>query len=130
VLGALGHMALVIHTLVLLEMPAGPRAEMLALLGRINEGPAAMVTFPLLMSFALGIVLLAVALRRARVLPVWGLVLVVLAFLGASVAAPWMEAVQNGLVTVAYGWVGLQVLRMSNGRWSSREPSAPRTLQQ
>lgn len=35
VLGALGHMALVIHTLVLLEMRAGPRAEMLALLGRI-----------------------------------------------------------------------------------------------
>jgi hypothetical protein len=124
VLGALGHMALVFHTLILLSMPGGDGAEMRALLDRIDQGPAFKVVFPLLLSFGLAVLLLGIAAWRAQVLPWWGLAAVVTAFLLISVPHLWVEAAQNVLVTVAFGWIGLQLLRTSDHDWVALSPRA------
>lgn len=119
VLGALGHAMLVLHTLVVRSMPGGDSAEMRALLERINEGATFKVAFPLLISFGLAILLLGIALRRAGVLPWWGLAAVVTAFLLISVPHLWVEAAQNTLVTIAFGYVGLRLLRMTDREWAA-----------
>lgn len=123
VLGALGHMAYVTYALFVLEMADGDRAQMVALLERMDSGGAAVV-FPLILSFAVALLLLAVALYRAGYMPRWGLVAVIAAVL-IDVAAPGGAVVglaKQLLAGAAFAPVGLQMLRMSNAEWEHPSP--------
>lgn len=70
-MGALGHAALVTFYGFLLEMPAGDRTQMAALLDRVNSGVVLLLVFPLLLCLGVGLILLTAALWRARVAPLW-----------------------------------------------------------
>lgn len=72
VLGALGHAALVGYYAVLSQTPDGDRAQMVALLDRIDSSTiAGLVAVPAIAGFALGVWFLVLALARSRVLPAW-----------------------------------------------------------
>lgn len=124
VLGALGHMALIMHSLFLLQTVGGDAAEMEAFLARLDSSPVVgMVVFPLVLSFGVALLLLAIGLHRAGVMPRWGLIVMIVAFLliftnpdGLS----WIETIQNVLVAASFGWVGVLLLRMSDREWAGR----------
>jgi hypothetical protein len=91
------------------------------------------VFIPAIFGWTIGIILLAIALLRARIAPAWVLVLIILGnvaiFLGAgeSVIA---GALGGLLFLAAFGWLGFKVLRMSDADWEdprrlTRTPAAP-----
>lgn len=127
VLGALGHMGFVTYALVVYEASAaGSPGEMAALLDRLDEG-ASVVLLPLIMSFAISLLLMAIALYRARVVPRWVMLLVIAAFvieLGAPGDVIALSAIKQGLAALAFGYVGVRVLRMSDAAWRRSEPEA------
>jgi len=73
---------------------------------------------PVLLGF-IGLVLLSVALWRARFAPVWIPVVLLAGFVVAFASPPGALyfAVAFGLVLVALGYVGLKILRLSDGEW-------------
>jgi len=124
VLGALGHMGFVTYGVVVYEAAgSGVRGEMVALLDRLDEG-ASVILLPLILSFAVSVLLMGIALYRARVAPRWVMLAVIAAFV-VEIAAPGgsvaVAAVKQGLATVAFGYVGVQVLRMSESAWRRPE---------
>jgi Domain of unknown function (DUF4386) len=122
-LGALGHMAVVCYGLFVAEMAdGGSRSEMVSLLDRLDSGLAAVVV-PLILSFALAVLLMGIALYRARVAPRWVMLAAIAAVvveLGAPGGTLAAALVKQTLVVVAFGAVGVRVLRMSDAQWRSR----------
>lgn len=132
VLGALGHTAITTATLIFLETPrVGDRTAMIALLEHVNNSAAInLVIFPLIVSFGFGMLLLSLALWRARVVRAWVPALVIGAValhFGAPedmVAASVAASVLGG---IAFGYVGLRVLRMSDAAWEHELPGRAST---
>lgn len=126
-LGALGHAALGAISLVLRALAGGDPAQMQAVEARfVEDVPVGVVGLLLLMSFGVGIALLAWAAWRAGIVGVWGPV-VVTAVVVAHVALPGdlppaVPAVLLGLVTAVFGWLGVRVLLLPDAAWES--PSA------
>jgi hypothetical protein len=123
ILGALGHMVVVCYGLFVAEMAdGGSRAEMVSLLDRLDGG-LAVVVVPLILSFALAVLLMGIALYRARVAPRWVMLAAIAAVvveLGAPGGTLAAAVIKQTLVAVAFGAVGVRVLRMSDAQWRSR----------
>lgn len=77
------------------------------------------VFIPAIVGWTLGLILLSVALLRARVAPVWFLVLVILANIAIFVGNEndIVSALGTLLFLIAFGWLGLKVLGMSDADW-------------
>jgi multisubunit Na+/H+ antiporter MnhB subunit len=89
-------------------------------------GSTAMATFVGLfwvVVHILGMVIAAIALRRARVLPLWAAILLGLSqpvHLVAAIIVPsrWLDVLGGwGMTTLICGYVALQVLRTRNEDW-------------
>jgi hypothetical protein len=123
ILGALGHVAVMTYQLALVEMTkAGDREAMVALIDRMDSSPVVgVVVFPMILAFALGLLILAIALWRARFVQGWTALLVVAAValdIGAPDGAPASVSIAKQLLAfAAFAYVGLRVLRMSDAEW-------------
>ena len=120
ILGALGHVGYVTYSIVVYEAArVGARGEMVALLDRLDEG-ASVILLPLILSFAVSVLLLGIALYRARIAPRWVMLAVIAAVvieIGAPGTSIALAAVKQGLGAAAFGYVGVRVLRMSDSAW-------------
>jgi hypothetical protein len=78
------------------------------------------IFIPAIFGWTLGLILLSIALVRARVAPVWFLVLVVLAnvaIFAGNQESVIVAALGSLLFLVAFGSLGLKVLGMSDADW-------------
>ena len=70
------------------------------------------------LSFYVGLVILAIALWRTQMVPLWVageiVAAVLVEFFGPSA---FHTLLFLGLLLIAFGWIGLTVLRMSNAQW-------------
>ena len=120
------------YQLALVEMTkAGDREAMVALIDRMDSSPiVGAIVFPMILSFALGLLILAIALWRARFVQGWAAALVlgaVLLDVGAPDGAPAAVSIAKQLLAfAAFTYVGLRVLRMSDADWE--RPSETRQL--
>ena len=133
IVGALGHVAVMTYQLALVEMTrTGDREAMVALIDRLDSSPVVgVVVFPMILAFALGLLILAIALWRARFVQGWAALLVVAAValdIGAPDGAPAAVSVAKQLlVFAAFAYVGLRMLRMSDSDWDGApEPAVDR----
>lgn len=127
VLGAFGHACAAVYYLILSTMPGGNRDEMIALLERIDESAAGAVVIPLILSFAVSIVLLAFGAWRARAASA----LVPTAIVGAvvlEVVSPVLPdsfaLVKQALVLASFGWLGVRMLSMGDAAWAQPQTEA------
>ena len=98
---------------------ASNRQEAIAISERAGEYPgAAVLGSPVLAGF-LGLLLLCVALWRARFAPAWVPVVLLVGFAFTFVAPPAAVpfTIGFGLMSAALGSVGLKVLGMSDEEW-------------
>lgn len=102
------------------------RTEMVAFAERMYEGPAFIMILAPFIGFYLGLIILAVALWRAKVVPIWiaGLIVVGLLseFAGTDALSPEL---MFALLLVSLGWLGLKVLRMSDAEWAGARTATP-----
>jgi hypothetical protein len=128
ILGALGHMAYVCWALFAAELTdAGSRTQMVAVLDDLDAGLAAVV-MPLIMSFAVAVLLMGIALYRARVAPRWVMLATIAAVvieLGAPTGTLAAALIKQAFLAVAFCAVGVGVLRMSDRQWRSRQTGSP-----
>jgi hypothetical protein len=123
ILGALGHVAVMTYQLVLVEMTRiGDREAMVALIDRLSNSTAVgFVVFPMILAFAFGLLILSIALWRARIVQGWAAALVLVAVIldvGAPDGAPAGVSIAKQLLAfAAFAYVGLRILRMSDDEW-------------
>jgi len=120
-LGALGHMINVTLFLVLLGIPnSTDSAALILAVDRISHHvfPVAM---PLLFLGAIGIFLLALALRRAGIAPTATPILVGLSIVAEFIPFPGItgDVVTWILVLIGFGFVSASIQKMSNLEWGS-----------
>lgn len=126
-LGALGHAVMATLFLVLLGLPQnGHRAEVLLVLDGV-AGRVFPVALPLLVLGGIGVVLLALALRRAGRAPLATPVLVIAGFLSEFVplGGTTGDIVLWTLVGTGLGLAAKRVLNLSDAQWDV--PSAETT---
>ncbi len=126
--GAFFHGAIIGFALV--EVPlvesGGARDQMIEFANQMYDHIAfTMILLPFL-SFFLGWILLAVALRRARAAPLWVVAMIVVAalseFFGSEAMSPEL---MFALFLIGLGYVGLKTLRISGKDWErDRAPEA------
>ena len=83
--------------------------------------PLGFVSIGMLTSFGmiLGLVLLAVAMRRARLAPLWPAIAILVGFgIGFGAHGMARATVAFGILFAAIGFLGVKVLRMSNERFA------------
>jgi hypothetical protein len=110
--------------------PGANRAEMAALLHRYEATMGSSLVFTVGgLSFLVGMLVLAIGLRRARAVPVWvaigivaGSFLNIAGFAGASVG---ILIVSSALLLASLGWVGWRVLSESAGQRDGGFAPAP-----
>jgi hypothetical protein len=121
VLGALAHMGIATVALVALGLPGGDPAQMIAFVDRMNDRPeVGAVVLPLVLSFGLGVALLAWAAWRAGLVGWWGPALVtavVVAHTALPEVSPAVEFAGLTAIAVVFGWLGVQVLRLPDRAW-------------
>lgn len=122
-LGSFFHGAIIGFALV--EVPlvesGGTRDRMIEFANGMYEGAAfTMILFPFL-SFSVGWILLAVALWRAQVVPLWVVATLVAAalseFFGPEAVSPEL---MFALFLIGLGYLGLRILRLSDKEWERR----------
>jgi hypothetical protein len=128
ILGALGHVAIATHNLLITGVSVSAKAEMVAFLDFVEEGGGAIgIVFPLVMSFGAGMVLLAIGAFRARLAPAWALGAVVAAVV-INLAGPGsihaLDVTKQILGATAFVWIGVTILRMSDQRWGGAQTLA------
>lgn len=87
------------------------------------------VFIPAIFGWTIGLILLSIGVVRARVAPVWFLVLIVLgnvAIFAGNQESTIVAAIGGVLFTVAFGSVGLKVLGMSDADWEDPRRLVPR----
>lgn len=121
VLGALGHAAYATFALLLpaIVTSAPSRADAIRTLEGIDSSVGGAVVMLLITAYALSVLLLPVALYRARVVPVW--------VVGLAAAAIALEALPSGTVDLSLAKYALglavataiaaRVLRLSDDQW-------------
>lgn len=121
-LGAFFHGAIIGFALV--EVPlvesGGARGRLVEFANQMYENTAfTMILLPFL-SFFLGWILLAIALWRARAVPLWIAATLMAAplseFFGPEAVSPELML---ALFLIALGYIGLKVLRLSDKEWES-----------
>ena len=102
------------------------RTEMVAFAERMYEGPAFIMILAPFIGFYLGLIFLAVALWRAKVVPIWSAGLIVVGllseFFGSDALSPEL---MFALLLVSLGWLGLKVLRMPDAQWAGASTVTP-----
>lgn len=127
VLGGLGHVAIALFYLFALALPGGDQAQMVSYVERVNSSAVGAVAFPLILCFALGVLVLGWAAWRAGLIGWWGPVAVTAAVLVAEVlpaGIPALQVAANALATVVFGFLGLRVIRMTDTDWDGVRPAA------
>jgi len=103
------------------------RVQLAKFLDKANNSASGLPLFILfIVGIVLGLILLAIAAWRAKLIPIWAAVLILLggllAFAGQSKAG---NIVDNALLLVGSGMLGRAVLSMSDEEWDApREPQA------
>jgi len=123
-LGALGHAALGIIYLIMRSMGDGDAAAMIAFEERFNSDvPVGVVGLTLLLSFGIGIALLAWAAWRAGLIGVWGPVVITAVVVAHSVLPDDLPsavpAIALGSHAVVFGWLGVRPTRLSDAEWET-----------
>lgn len=123
-LGAFGHMAYATWQLMLTQVARAP--DQAALVDFLDRQQAVMtpVVLPLLIAVPVGLLLLAIALRRARLVPQWFLVATIATFaFDVVLNSSSLEDTKLPIVFAwaafagLYGYLGVRVLRMSDVDW-------------
>ena len=130
-LGALGHAALGIIYLIMRSLGGGDAAAMIAFEERFNSDvPVGVVDLTLLLSYGIGIALLAWAAWRAGLIGVWGPVVITAVVVAHSVLPDDLPsavpAIALGSIAVVFGWLGVRTTRLSDAEWEA-DDRAPTT---
>ncbi len=136
VLGGFGHFAIGMFYLVTLALPGGDQNEMISYIERLNNTPAlGAIVFPLILSFALGVVALAWAAWRTGLIGWWGpsgVTAVVILHEALPDSLPSIEIAGLGVLAVVFGYLGIRMVRLSDAEWGSvpeaRSVPAPATV--
>ena len=121
-LGALGHAALGTIYLIMRSLAGGDDSAMRTFEERFNtDVPVGVVGLTLLLSFGIGIALLAWAAWRAGLIGVWGPVAIT-AVVVAHIVLPddlpsAVPATALSLIALVFGWLGVRVIRLSDAEW-------------
>lgn len=127
VLGGFGHAAIAMFYLFALAIPGGDQAEMESYVERINASAAVgAVVFPLILCFALGVLVLGWTAWRAGLVGWWGPVAITVAVIVAEVLpfGPAFQVGANVLATAVFGYLGVRVIRMTDSDWVGVRPAA------
>jgi len=130
VLGGFGHAAIAMYTLFTLPLAGGDPAQMAAYVERLNATSVInAVAFPLILCFALAVLMMAWAAWRAGLIGWWGpaiVTTVVLAHLLLPESLPAAALAGMAALTVVFGYLGLRILRMTDTQWGGiRQPVPP-----
>jgi hypothetical protein len=124
VLGGIGHVGIGFFYVMAAALPGGERGEMTGYIERLNGSTAlAVMVFPLISCFTLGVLLLPWAAFRAGQSGWWAPVLATVAVLqhvALPPEFPAQEAINTAaicLLTVVFSHFGIRVLRMSDSAW-------------
>ncbi len=108
------------------------RARVVEFTEHMYESPGFIMILAPFMGFFLGMTILAVALWRAKVVPVWISALIVIGLLSEFVGTDALSPeLLYACLLAGLGWLGLKVLRMPDAQWgspSTAEPEAGRTV--
>jgi len=130
-LGALGHAALGAINLVMRALAGGDVTAMRAVEERFSSDvPVGVVGLTLLMSFGVGISLLAWAAWRAGIIGLWGPVLVTGVVVAHNVLPEHVPGAVSiialGLITAVFGRLGVRTIMLADAAWEARS-GAPTT---
>jgi hypothetical protein len=122
VLGGFGHLGIGFFYVLAAALPGGERAEMVAYVDRLNESTAlAVLAFPLITCFAVGMLLLPWAAFRAGLIGWWGpaagTVAVLLHVATPPEVADVVSPVSLALLAAVFGFLGARTLRMPDRAW-------------
>ena len=93
---------------------------------RMYESPAFIMILAPFVGVSLGMTILAVALWRANVVPVWISALIVMALLSEFVGTDALSPeLLYAFLLVGLRWLGLKVLRTPDAQWSGPSRAAP-----
>ena len=132
ILGIYFHAAVIGYSLVELPLTASDleRTALIAFTEQTYYDHTAftMILLPFL-GFYLGCAILAIALWRARVVPLWVAVVIVAALVSEFIGPEgWSPQLMIALLFIGFGWIGVKVLRMADDEWQqgqvSSEPSS------
>jgi len=119
--GVFGYMGVLATEFVVLQMAQGDRREMISLAERVY-GSVGFAVFLMMFLFGLllGLIVLSVALWRARIAPIWAAACIALASVLDLVASTSTVAVVLAwiLLLAGLGWIGSKVLSMSDEDWA------------
>ena len=131
-LGALGHAALGIIYLIMRSLAGGDATAMRTFEERLNSDvPVGAVGLTLLLSFGIGIALLAWAAWRAGIIGVWGPAVITAVVVAHGVLPEDLPSAVSvtalGLIAVVFGWLGVRTTRLSDAEWEAHS-GAPTTI--
>ncbi len=117
---------LVIVGFALTEIPLAvsgmPQSQLLTMMDQMFGHPAFLLLLPPFFGFHLGLLMLAVAVWRAKMTPLWMALLILAAPLMIFIAPDsYNNELLTGCLLISFGWIGLKVLRMSDTEWMARE---------
>jgi hypothetical protein len=127
-LGALGHTALAVVYLMMRSLAEGDRAQMVAFEDRINADTSlGIIATTMLLSFGVGLALLAWAAWRAGLIGWWGPAVVTAVVVAHGVLPDDLPPVipftaLAGLAAV-FGWLGVRILATPGARWEPASQS-------
>jgi hypothetical protein len=117
--GNLGHFSIVSLELILRDMvgPGADRAQMLALLDRINNDTAILFILPMMLAYVVGAALMVVGLWRRQVISIWPL-LFSLTAIGIELLPLPFDTFQLKVVvgSIGFALIGLDVIRYARSR--------------
>ena len=121
VLGGFGHFGIGLFYVIALALPGGDEAEMVAFIERLNASPAlSTLVFPLIMAFGLSVLAMAWAAWRTGLVGIWATVAVTLAVVthfALPFTIPAVEFAALLIVTIAFGYLGVRIARMTDDAW-------------
>jgi hypothetical protein len=123
-LGALGHAVLSMIYLLMRSTAGGDPAAMLAFEERFDADDAlTAVGLVLLVSFGVGLALLAWAAWRSGIVGLWGPVLITAVVLAHNVLPENLPALVSvvaiGVITAVFGWIGVRTIGLSDDEWEA-----------
>jgi hypothetical protein len=121
VMGALGHTAYSTFALLLppITTSAPTRADAIATLHSVDSGAGGAVVVPLIMAYALSVLLLPLALYRGRLVPLWvvGLAAGAVAIEAFPAGAIDLSPAKYALALAAATAIAVRILRLSDDQW-------------
>jgi hypothetical protein len=121
VLGGFGHAGIAMFYLFGSALAGGDRAEMIAYVDRLNGSfVVGVIAFPLILCFALGVLILPWAAWRAGAIGWWAPAVATAAVLVEEflpIGSPVVSVATLGAGTVVFAALGVRVLRMKDAEW-------------